>query len=76
MEFEDIIHKNLSHCGCCERVLKRAYLERQSTTMMTDLFPNLGKPTMKSIEIFIQIVGGSGSGWSVPRGLTVSPLLH
>jgi hypothetical protein len=23
MEFEDIIHKNLSHCGCCEWVLKR-----------------------------------------------------
>jgi hypothetical protein len=44
--------------------------------MMTDLLPNLGKPTMKSIEIFIEIVGGSGSGWSLPGGLTVSPLLH
>jgi hypothetical protein len=23
MEFEDIIHKTLSHCGCNEQVLKR-----------------------------------------------------
>jgi len=23
MKFEDIIHENLSHCGCCEWVLKR-----------------------------------------------------
>jgi hypothetical protein len=22
MEFEDIIHENLSHCGCCEWVLE------------------------------------------------------
>jgi hypothetical protein len=43
--------------------------------MMTDLFPDLGKPTMKSIEISVQIVGGIGSGWSVLGDLTVSPLL-
>jgi hypothetical protein len=58
---------------------KKSYLERQvTTTMMTDIFLDLGKPTMKSIEIFIQIVGdsGSGSGWSVSGGLTVSLLLH
>jgi hypothetical protein len=30
--------------------------------MMTDLFPDLGKPTMKSIEISLQIAGGIGSG--------------
>jgi hypothetical protein len=38
---------------------KKSYLERQpTTTMMTDIFLDLGKPTMKSIEIFVQIVGG------------------
>jgi hypothetical protein len=46
------------------------------TTMMTDLLSDLGKTTMKSIEIYIQIVGGRGSGWSVQRGLKVLPLLH
>jgi hypothetical protein len=44
--------------------------------MMTDLFPDLGKPTMKSIEISLQIAGGIRSSWSVPRALIVSPLLH
>ena len=46
------------------------------TTMMTDLLPDLGKPTMKSIEISHKIEGGIGRGWSVPRDLTVYPLLH
>jgi hypothetical protein len=56
---------------------KWAYLERLSTTtMMTDLFPDLGKPTMKSIEIYVWIVGGIGSGWNVLGALTVSPLFH
>jgi hypothetical protein len=36
--------------------------------MMTDLFPDLGKPTMKSIEISYQIVGGIGSGCIVGTG--------
>jgi hypothetical protein len=44
--------------------------------MMTDLFPDLGNPTIKSIEISLQIVGGIRSGCSVPGALTVSPLLH
>jgi hypothetical protein len=43
------------------------------TTMMTYLLPDLGRPTMKSIEISHQIEGGIGSGWSVPRDLNVSP---
>jgi hypothetical protein len=43
---------------------------------MTDVFPDLGKPTMKSIEISVQIVGGSGSSWSVPQGFPVFPPLH
>jgi len=43
--------------------------------MMAELFLDLGKPTMKSIEISIQIVGGNGSNWSVPGGFTISPLL-
>jgi hypothetical protein len=43
--------------------------------MMTDLLPDLGKPTMKSIEISRQIAGGMGSNWSVPGALTVYPLL-
>jgi hypothetical protein len=44
--------------------------------MMTDLLPDLGNPIMKSIEISLQIVGGIGSGCSVPRALTFSPLFH
>ena len=40
--------------------------------MMTDLLPDLGKPTIKSIEISRQIAGGIGSGCSVPRDLTIS----
>jgi hypothetical protein len=44
--------------------------------MMTDLVPYLGKPLIKSIEISLQIAGGIGSTWSVPRDLIVSPLLH
>jgi hypothetical protein len=43
---------------------------------MTHLFPDLGKPIIKSIEISFQIAGGIGSGWRVPGDLTVSPLLH
>jgi hypothetical protein len=70
MKFENMIHKNLSHCGCCEWMLKRknsAYLERQSTTtMITDLFPDLGNPTTKSMETSLQIVGVIGSSCSVP----------
>jgi hypothetical protein len=44
--------------------------------MMTDLLLNLGNPTMKSIEISIQMVGGIKTDWSVPGALNVSPLLH
>ena len=59
------------------RAQKWAYLEsRSTTTIITDLFPDLGKPVIKSIDISFQISGGIGSGWSVPRDLTVSPLLR
>jgi hypothetical protein len=52
-------------------------LERRSTiTMMIDLFPNLGKMKMNSIEISIPIAGGIGILWSVPRVFTIYPLLH
>jgi hypothetical protein len=44
--------------------------------MMIDLLPDLDKPTMKSIEISVQIVNGIGRKWSVPRAFTVSPLFH
>ena len=46
------------------------------TTMMTDLFPILGKPTMNSIEISHQIAGGIESDWSVPGDLIVSLMLR
>ena len=49
---------------------------RSTTTIITDLFPDLGKPVIKSIDISFQISEGIGSGWSVLRYLTVSPLLH
>jgi hypothetical protein len=48
---------------------------RSATTMMTDLLPDLGKPVIKSIEISLQIGGGIGSGCSMPRDLTIYPLL-
>jgi hypothetical protein len=44
--------------------------------MMMDLIPDLGKLTMKTIEISVHIAGGIGRGWSVPKILTISPLLH
>jgi hypothetical protein len=34
---------------------------------MIDLFPDLGKPVINSIEISFQIAGGIRSGWRVPR---------
>ena len=42
--------------------------------MMADLFLDLGKTVIKSIDISFQIAGGIVSGCSVPRDLTVSPL--
>jgi hypothetical protein len=75
MEFEDINHKNLSCCRCYERVLKRQrMIIFGETTMMNDLFLYLYNPTMKSIEISIQIVGGIESGWSVLGVLKAPPL--
>jgi hypothetical protein len=44
--------------------------------MMTKLFPNLGNPIMKSIEISLQIAGGIRRKWRVPRYFIVSPLFH
>jgi len=43
--------------------------------MMTHLLPDLGNPTMKSIEISLQIEGGIDNSSSVLGALTVSPLL-
>jgi hypothetical protein len=40
---------------------------------MTDLFPDLGKPVIKSIEISFQIAGGIKNGFTVPGHLNVSP---
>jgi hypothetical protein len=42
--------------------------------MVIDLFFDLGKPTIKSIEISLQIAGGIRSGWSVLESLTIYPL--
>jgi hypothetical protein len=43
--------------------------------MIIDIFRDLGKPEMESIEISHQIEGGIGRGSSVPGALTVSHLL-
>jgi hypothetical protein len=63
MNLEDIMHEYLSHYGAYECVLKTTkmiiYGEMIATTMMNDLLPDLGKPTMKSIEISHQIEGES-----------------
>jgi hypothetical protein len=44
--------------------------------MTNELFSDLGKPSMKSIEIYVQIIGGIGSSQSVPGALIVFSLLH
>jgi hypothetical protein len=43
--------------------------------MMTNLLPNLGNLTMKSMEISVQILGGIESGWSVPGALIFFSLI-
>jgi hypothetical protein len=43
--------------------------------MMIYLLQDLGNPTIKSIEISRQMVGGIGSGCSVSGYLTIYPLL-
>jgi hypothetical protein len=47
----------------------------KTTTMMNDLLLELGNPTIKTIDISLQIVGGIRSGCIVTRDLIVSPLL-
>ena len=42
--------------------------------MITDLLPDFGNPTMKSIEILVHTVDGMGKGCNVPGGFTFSPL--
>ena len=44
--------------------------------MMTDLLPDLGNPTMMSMEIFVEMDDGMARGWKVPGGLINSPLLR
>jgi hypothetical protein len=47
----------------CFRGKKRAYLERRSTTtIMTEWSFEMGRPSMKSIEISVQICVGIGRG--------------
>ena len=71
------IWSTLAAVNGCWREQKWAYLERRSTTtMMTKLFPYLGNPRMKSIEISHQIVRGFISGWSVHGFLKIFPLLR
>ena len=48
----------------CGKAQKSHYLEsRSATTMMIDLFPTLGNPTMKSMEISVHMDVGMGMGW-------------
>jgi hypothetical protein len=53
MKFEDIIHKKLSHYACGEGMLKSIEMSIFGKTINhhhdDDLFPDLGRPTMKSI---------------------------
>jgi hypothetical protein len=47
----------------CGKAQKCAHFERKSTrTMMTDLLPSFGRPTIKSIEMLVKIEYGMGSG--------------
>ena len=43
-------------------------------TIITDLFPDLGKPTMKSMDRSVHIVVGIGNGCNAHGVLIVSPL--
>ena len=79
MKLEDLIHEKLSHNGGYKWVLKSTKMSihgrLSTTTMMTNLLPDLGNPTIKSIEISLQIAGGIGRGCSVPGDLMVFHLL-
>jgi hypothetical protein len=44
--------------------------------MMKDLFSTLGRPTIKSMDIFVHREDGMGKGCKTPIDLIVSPLLH
>jgi hypothetical protein len=80
MKLEDLIHEYLSHRGYSKRVLKGVEMSILGKVINNhhddNLFPDLGKPVIKSIEVSFQIAGGIRSGCSVPDDLTVSPLLH
>jgi hypothetical protein len=73
MDLEDLIHETLSHRGCCKRVLKSAEMIILGKEINNhhgddfDLFPDLGKPVIKCIEMSFQIAGGIGSSCSVPK---------
>jgi hypothetical protein len=75
MNLEYMIHEKLIHSGCSKWMLKSTKMsilgKTINYTMMSDLFPNLGNPTIKSIEMSLQIVGRIGSSWSVLGDLIV-----
>jgi hypothetical protein len=76
MEFEDIVHKNLSHCRCHEWVLERIEMIIFGKVIYYKhddrLISQFGKTTMKYIEMFVHIVSLIGIDWSVPRVLTIA----
>jgi hypothetical protein len=55
---------------------RNEHIWKDDPLLMTDLLPDLGKPTMKSIEMVVCIVGGIESGKIVLGDLTISSLLH
>jgi hypothetical protein len=79
MKLENMIHEKFSHNGCCKWVLKSTKMSILGKMIKYHhdefLFFDLGKLTIKSIEISHQIVGGIRSDCSVPGDLSVSPLL-
>lgn len=61
----------------CINEQKLAYLESLSTTtMITNLVLSFLNPTMKSIEMFLQIETGMGRGWTFLGGLINYSLLR
>ena len=59
------------------RAQKWLYWESWSTTTKITVFcPDLGSPSMKSIEISVQILIGMGKGSSNPGRSVFSPLWH
>jgi hypothetical protein len=72
MQLENIFKKNLGHSrGCIGWLIgvKWPYFDNLSTTTNMVVLPlEVGNPSMKSIEMSVQIASGMGKGYNSPLG--------